>query len=571
MSGSALAAQVARADAPAATADCLDGPFWRRHGLGAATLWLKGHVGPGTLKAIERAIERATTADPAAALGDVLAETDGHYALVVAAPGWVFAAVDPVRSTPLFFAEIGGAWRIDDRAERLRRRAGLGPADINGEAALAIAMAGYTIDRATLYRGLEMLGPGESVLFRPGRAPARARYFAYRPWRIAPRDPAARERELAELTLDLVRRLIASLDGRPLVVPLSAGYDSRLIVSAARHLGFKDVRCFAYGRPGNFEATASRAIAERLGYAWTFEPVDNAVQRRWFAGAEHARYLDEADSAASVPFVQDLAAVAALKARGFIPPDAVLANGNSGDFISGNHVPKALLAPAAGDADGEGRRARILGALVDKHFSLWRALRVPEREARLAAALWRSIEAGGGALGPPGADHGLYEYAEFQDRQCKYVITGQRIYEFHGHEWRLPLWDRPYLVFWEQAPLAEKSNQALYTRMLHRANWGGVWADIPLNRKTVRPRWLAGLRLAAKALHAPFGARRWHRFERRFLLHFMEPWSGSAFVPYRRVAADRRGARHAVAWLAEAYLARHGLDWTGAPARASAP
>ena len=35
-------------------------------------------------------------------------------------------------------------------------------------------------------------------------------------------------------------------------------------------------------------------------------------------------------------------------------------------------------------------------------------------------------------LGDPAADHGLYEAIEFQDRQSKYVIAGQRIYD-PGH------------------------------------------------------------------------------------------------------------------------------------------
>ena len=39
-------------------------------------------------------------------------------------------------------------------------------------------------------------------------------------------------------------------------------------------------------------------------------------------------------------------------------------------------------------------------------------------------------------------DFGLYEFSEFKNRQTKYVITVQRVYEFFGYEWRLPLWDK---------------------------------------------------------------------------------------------------------------------------------
>ena len=55
--------------------------------------------------------------------------------------------------------------------------------------------------------------------------------------------------------------------------------------------------------------------------------------------------------------------------------------------------------------------------------------------------------------------HRIYEILEFEDRQVKYVINGQRLYEFFGYEWRLPLWDSLYLNFWEKVPLEYKFDQ----------------------------------------------------------------------------------------------------------------
>ena len=403
------------------------------------------------------------------------------------------------------------------------------------------------------------MGPGELFWFEPGAEPRRQRYYTYRPWNVRPADPAVLEAELAETTLAIMERTLASLDGRTLVVPLSAGRDSRLIVSAARHLGYANVRCFAYGRTGNFEAAASRAIADRLGYPWSFVPVTIRDARDFFASDGYARYLDFSDSGASVPFVQDMAALLTLKKSGFVPEDAVIANGNSGDFISGNHIVPALWHQTQ-DLDDDARWRRITGALVQKHFMLWSSLATQANRRRIAGLLRASIERAGGILGDPAADFGLFEYSEFQDRQCKYVITGQRIYEFLGHDWRLPLWDNAYLRFWEGVPLAEKAGQALFTRMLHNANWGGVWRDIPVNRKNIRPLWLVPVRQIARALHAPLGRDRWHRFERRYFQYWMDSACSSACVPYSRVWRDRRGARHQVAWLTQLYLARHGID-----------
>ena len=532
---------------------------WRKSEHGPVTVWFKGWLQGFDADALASRVAGETPSkEDVAAL---LAQAMGHFAIAASGPEWCFAAVDWVRSIPLAVAQIAGRWTIDDQPERLRRKAGLGASDIDPDAALALGMAGYTVDTAALYRGIELPTPGEMIWIADGKA-ARHRYYTWRPWRVQEAPSAVLESELKDLTLHLIERLLQQLGGRTLLVPLSAGRDSRLIVSAAKHLGYKNVRCFTYGRAGNFEAKTSKAIAERLGYQWTFVPATIGKHRKFFASEDYARYLDFADSGCSLPFVQDMAPLLELKRSGFVPDDAVIVNGNSGDFISGNHVPESMLRPAA-DLSDDARWQRILDALLKKHFSLWQSLATPVNRARITDLLRASIARAGGALGAPETDHGLYEYAEFQDRQCRYVVTGQRIYEFLGHEWRLPLWDNDYLRFWERVPLREKAGQSLYARMLEKTNWGGVWQNLPVNRKTIRPLALIPLRLAAKVAHAPLGAERWHRFERRYFQYWMDATCNAACVPYGQVMRDTRGARHHIAWLAELYLARHGVELDG--------
>jgi asparagine synthase (glutamine-hydrolysing) len=153
---------------------------------------------------------------------------------------------------------------------------------------------------------------------------------------------------------------------------------------------------------------------------------------------------------------------------------------------------------------------------------------------------------------------------EYQDRQAKYVVSGQRTYDALGLDWRLPLWDDEYIQFWRRAEASLKRGQGLYRRVLEKDNWGGVWQNIPVNAKTIRPRWLIPLRLTAKALHAPMGRQAWHRFERRAFSWWMDPLRLSAVVPYRRALASRDDARHALAWITDRYLGQHGVTIAGA-------
>lgn len=533
---------------------------WRRLAAGPTVLWFKGYLSRGAPDAVLAAAAAWPAPPDTETFGRFARGLDGHFALVVERPGWIGAAVDRVRSIPLFVARAGAGIALGADAPGLADRLGL--TEIEPDAALAIAMAGYTIGDDALIRGIEPLMPGEAVVIEGDRVERQA-YAAYRPWRVVERPDEAWRRALMEATDTVFDKLVASTRGRVVAVPLSAGLDSRLVASALKMRGARDVRLFAYGIPGNHEAAASRAIAERLGYPWIFVPVTRAAQARLFASAEHDAYLRFADSLTAVPFRQDFLAIRALRDSGWLPRDAVIVNGNSGDYISGNHIPPGLRAIPMG-LDRTARRDRVVGALIDKHFALWRFLRTADHRRRLAARIEAALDGLGAGLGDPACDHGLYEAMEFQDRQAKYVIAGQRIYEFLGFDWRLPLWDPAYLDVWEGVPLRLKAGQRLYRETLAALGWGGVWRPMDWPR-AIAPAWVRPLRLAAKAACAPLGRDRWHRVERRLFMPLTDTLANMGAVPYGRAVADGRGWRHAVSWFAEAYLAGKGLTLAGPP------
>lgn len=534
-----------------------DTPGWSQHAAGERTLWLSGPLTETQRDVIVR-VAATISSDQLPAWLNCL---DGHYALVLIGSDWSIAAVDPSRTIPLIYAEQAGQVLVAQSGADLAVRVKLGPHDIAPEQARAFALSGYTVGSSTLYRGVSALLPGQFLFCRAGTQPKVRAYHKWRPFHPENVAPEDLYNPLSTLHERIISKLVASAQGRPILVPLSAGMDSRFIASGLVEAGYRNVRCFTYGLAGNREAYMSKKIAERLGLPWTFVPYTNRTVRTLTRTSDHRSYERYADSFTAIPYPQDYPALVALRARGDLDPNTIVVNGNTGDFISGNHIPPSLA--ELQDDGPEARLSRIVDALVSKHFKHWAVLETPDRLAEVRRLLTAEIEGFGGLPDDAAGDHGILEMSEFTNRQSKYVINGQRCYEWLGLSWRLPLWDRALLDFWEKAPLAAKYRQSVYREVLQRDNWGGAWRDLPVNPTRIRPGWLVPLRLLAKVAHAPLGRARWHRFEKQYLEYWMAPLCSYAPWPYRRVARDKRGHSSAIGWQIAKYLSEKNLNFAG--------
>lgn len=463
----------------------------------------------------------------------------GHGAALLSLGDRQIAVTDVAGTVPIYLAR--GRFHADPA--QLMSEAGNG---VDDEAALHLAMGGFTIGRRCLISGIEAMRPGEiAIQDSHGLQRIRhARYLCHPDSSADPRDPELRRRH-NDLLLEIAAKLAKAATGRQILIPLSAGLDSRAVLCALKEVDCANIATFSYGLPGNHEAEGAARVAARLGVSWRMIDYSPARQRAFFESTTAQRFFAFADRPDAMPFMQDVPALERLIAEGGADPDAIVINGQSGDFIAGNHIPAALA---------EGRTGRN-SALIAKHFDFWRHLKTPANLSRLEAA----IDAELADLGPDVPDWAAYELLEYEARQSKYVCAGQRAYEFFDLDWRLPLWDARYVAFWRDMPLAAKRDRTLFREALEAANWGGVWGPDWVFPRTVVPTWLRPIRIAAKAGCAAFGREVWHRVEKRLFDWRMDPVQNYALVPYCRVATDSRGFRNALALHGEAYLARHGI------------
>jgi asparagine synthase (glutamine-hydrolysing) len=525
-------------------------------------LWFKGYLLNSSVDQLYERFSRLSkkTSPTIDEFQDIVKSIRGHFSFVWQDGSLIFSTVDKVSSIPLFYAKDKSRTIIGNHAPSLKNRLNLGWDDVNYSAALEIAMSGYTINRKTLYHNIFQFNAGECLLLTMGKL-KRSFYCTYSPWKVINQDKVKLKKKLTECILHSLEEMAEGLHGRQIVVPLSAGSDSRLIASGLKFLGVKNVFCFSYGRDNSFESKISKNVSEKLGFLWRHISLTSNNQRNFFSSGEFNEYKSHFNTLASVPFLQDVLAIKQLKERNIIDQDAVIVNGNTGDYISGGHMPPSFTNNILNiDA-----MPKIIESswvyFLEKNFSLWGVIRNSKNDSYLFNELEELLK---DRVVPEHVDaehsHGLFECVEYLTRQSKYIINMQRSYEFYGYNWRMPLWSDQMMGFWEGVPRIYKINQNLYKNTLKENDWGGVWRDIEINHRVIQPKWIIPLRFMSKILLSPFEIEVWRQFERNAFQYHMDVTRNSVIVPYYKTLFDQRGQRHGLSWIAENYLQESGFN-----------
>ncbi len=431
----------------------LRAPDWSAKG----TTWARGHAHLDDRFLAAAALAEILDACPTEEKWQqTVSRLNGCFAAVSRRGGAVLAAVDRVRSIPLFYGTKEGLRRISDSACAIAGEAGGSSAD--QLAGIEFELTGYVTGAGTLVEGVCQIQAGELLHWsaESSMVPERRFYhvFAHGDYfRADTQDLIAR---LEIVHGNVFRRLVAGASGRTIVVPLSGGFDSRLIGVSLRDLGVRDVICYSYGLPGNWEAKISQELAKYLGFRWEFVPYSPERWRKWAASEQFGAYVDTAGNLTSVPHVQDWPAVAELQREKKIPRDSVFVPGHSGDFLAGSHIPAQFASARMV------RRDQFLDALYRAHYSLWK-WPVAGR-AELRRQFDRRIEGVVGAIGDCAAARAadLFEQWDLQERQAKFICNSVRVYEQFGYEWRLPLFDHELMDFWARVPLPLRLGRRLY-------------------------------------------------------------------------------------------------------------
>jgi hypothetical protein len=189
-------------------------------------------------------------------------ELDARFAVVRAQGDRLDVVTDPLGGCPLWAGRSGDTWWVSTHAELVRRLIGTDEVD---RGVLASVMAGgSSLEGHPAWAGVERLPVSCVVSFAPGED---RRHRALWPvGHVAGFPDAGLDAPAAARTLVATVRALADWPGRPSLVPVTAGRDSRLILAAALAAGI-DFTAVTGGGYGMIDVDVGRQLCERVGIA----------------------------------------------------------------------------------------------------------------------------------------------------------------------------------------------------------------------------------------------------------------------------------------------------------------
>lgn len=410
-----------------------------------------------------------------------------QYGLMIAANDTIFAATDRTLSFPIFYHSQTN--RISNHAQYLDAKL---KENIDKDALLSFTASGYTLGNTTLHKDIRIFEAGTYALFKTSDPVKTKRYYIYAP-KPTPQTPQTAQNNFGKAIDRAIADCISCANGAPIWIPISGGYDSRLILAKLHEHKYDNLHCFSYGKNNNDEAKIAKQIADNLGMQWHMLPAHSQTARALYQSPARAEYERLVHGYYRIPSYVEFEAIHLLKESGLTQDGSFIINGQSGDFIAGDHIPAALF------ENDNPTKETLLNYAFHKHFSMWTPLKTPKNTKAIQDFIQELLLPNDTTLTAKENLIRQYESFEWQERQCKMVVNSAHVYDFFGYNWVMPLWHSDIMDFFVSLPFELKYGRKLFLDYFKAYNYRGVF-DIPRAQvRTWQPHeyWVI---LAAKAV-----------------------------------------------------------------------
>lgn len=394
-------------------------------------------------------ISKAITNNDLSALNSI----SGIYSAIIVEEDKVFVTCDIVNFFPIYFIFTRNRWLISDDWNVLVESKGefkLNKNEISG-----FLGAGFTSGFSTLDADIQKTRAGSKIiLHEDGRFDSRTIY-SFLPKKFFDNDSHKLVSQAEKLFITAGHNLISFLNGRTAVVPLSGGFDSRLIACLLKKHNYSKVICFTYGRQTE-EVEISRKTAQILGFEWHFIDYEKIASVDFTKDAEFLNYADSYAGGYSMVYLQEYFAVKHLQENNLIPTDSVFIPGHSGDYIGGSYTNRTALIS---------HKKNKIASFIEHNLYFFRKKNKKEKD-NICKNIAKCFEEYPNENLYSKKYNPFVEDWEVKEKFSKFIARSSFVFTYFGYEHIYPFWDRQVVDFWRNIPFELRSGKYLYDKVL---------------------------------------------------------------------------------------------------------
>ena len=381
-----------------------------------------------------------------------ISETNGMFTVIISKNGYTFLGSDIIRSFPLFYLQSGKLTHISDNCHSLSTLYNKKPDKLSEAEFLA---SGFTMGDSTLFEDIKQVQPGQIISIETNKI-NKEFYYSYVTENVSSASYPKLKEQLKEVLNNVFDRMIHSIGNRQVILPLSGGYDSRLIAAMLKTKGIDNVICFTFGKKGLKDTELSEKVAKRLGYEWHFIEYTNELINGYFETPAFQNYYLYATNGASFFYMQEYFAMLFLKENIKIPEESIFIPGHSGDFLGGSQLSKFNI-PAVCS----------LSKSVDLLYKLKYSYIPPDPDSKkkIQNKIRNYLELQYSDI-PEKLAYFPRRRLGYEGKTYKGDYESANAFSFFGFKYRLPYWDVEDVNFFRQVPFSFKRNKQLFNDVL---------------------------------------------------------------------------------------------------------
>ena len=398
---------------------------WSHLQKNKSSFWYKGYLNNITFEKVFNDLQKIKLSE----LNFYINKLDGNFALIFNNEFFTIASVDKISSIPLFYYEDENSIIISPHVFMLKKF--FQNEQYDSISILSMKMSGYTIGNNTLVNKLKKINCGEYFFLKKNdERYILNKYYTYIPKNLELDDSleGCRNKYL-NATYNVFEKLHkrSKEQNKKIAVSMSAGLDTRLIVSALKEIGADNIIGYSFGLKNNFEANAAKDLCKYLNIPWKFSEYTNSKLKKIIQTKIFREFREKTDTFYSSSSYPDFFAIKELKDNSFLN-DSIIVNGHSGDFIAGNH----MLTQFYNHEYSNNFFKNAAKAIIDKHFRLWLNLANKKNDEIIENLLINQMQKLNIEVKDPKQIFGVIENIQLEERQSKHCLSRQRNYEFLG-------------------------------------------------------------------------------------------------------------------------------------------